>query len=802
MTGQIQSVALWIKSNCNFTRFTIPNSPDVMEYVCIALNSLKLIFLCAYIPPSQPVDTCIQISDFIVNICDHILSLHANYDICICADFNQFNVTQICTALDLVDIDSPPTLGLNRLDRFLCSANIAYRVNCAGGAPISDSDHSSLICTLIDCSRHTHNCKINTVYDLRPSFVNRFLVSLNNVNWDFIKSDLPVDVICTLFHDYISDCILNTIPLRSVPVSHKDKPWITSYIKHLIHERWNAYRSKNFARYNHLKIVVRKKIDEAKADWAKNIHKPDELWKKVNYINSSKNKMSLSNLISSAESIPHLANCINNIFCNNFSKLNCTNLLDSCNFPAVDSLWNIDINDTDVIDFLANYKSCKAFGPDLVPTVLYQKAAHIIAKPLADIFNLCVANCTFPSFWKLAHISPVPKCANPTIQQLRPISLLSLPSKMFESFIFKSVKHIFYCNFDDNQFGFRPNSSTTCALIKLHHHITKLCDNIAVKGVQLVALDYAKAFDCLDHCVIVRKLVDCKFPANFIKLIVSYLTNRKQAVRLCNVNSDWQNVSSGVPQGSILGPSLFSLVMSDLNCIDSSTCIVKFADDVTLSIPLYHSKNAVNLEIENVLNWSQSVGLNLNFKKCVYLLIPTSKDCKPVYIPNFALTSCIKLLGVLFTDNCKWDMHIQHISKIANQRAYALRVLKSFLTSKELIIVYNALVLSVMEYSSPLFVGLNDKNCKLLNSVQRRLHNIICNFNCKCNLFEDLDVRRINKATKLYFQIYNDKTHLLHSIIPIKRTYFIQPYSKTERFKASFIPYTTEHVNKFCINRN
>ena len=132
----------------------------------------------------------------------------------------------------------------------------------------------------------------------------------------------------------------------------------------------------------------------------------------------------------------------------------------------------------------------------------------------------------------------------------------------------------------------------------------------------MIALDYEKAFDSLNHYTIISKLIDCKFPATIIKLIISYLTNRKQSVRISNVTSDWKSITSGVPQGSILGPSLFSLVMSDLNCISSSTGIVKFADDVTLSIPLYYSGNNVISEIENIFKWSDSVGLKLNFTKC------------------------------------------------------------------------------------------------------------------------------------------------------------------------------------------
>ena len=264
----------------------------------------------------------------------------------------------------------------------------------------------------------------------------------------------------------------------------------------------------------------------------------------------------------------------------------------------------------------------------MVPTFVYKISADIIANPLARIYNSCISSSYFPLAWKEAHVVPTPKCYNASINDLRPISLLCIPSKIFERLVFNSVQNIFYSNFDSAQFGFRKNSSTSCALIKLHDHITKYYDNPVVAGIQVFALDYRLAFDCLDHNNIIRKLVRCNFPVSFIKLIFSYLHNRSQRVRLNNILSDLDFVTSGVPQGSIMGPSLFSLVMADLHCIKNSTCLVKFADDISLSIPIFYSCNNVVEEIENIKHWSLSVGLNLNLKKCKYFLY------RVVEIPN------------------------------------------------------------------------------------------------------------------------------------------------------------------------
>ena len=176
-----------------------------------------------------------------------------------------------------------------------------------------------------------------------------------------------------------------------------------------------------------------------------------------------------------------------------------------------------------------------------------------------------------------------------------------------------------------------------------------MLDLSSVSGVQIIAVDYHKAFDSLDHKVIICKLLKCKFPTQFVKLIFSYLQNRTQSVRLKTVISNSIIVNSGIPQGSLIGPAIFALVMSDLNCVDCNTCMVKFADDVTLAVPIFHSTNAVLPEISNLKNWSSTIGLCLNEKKCKYFLVRSSLHAIPVNIPNFSLCHEIKLFILLMT---------------------------------------------------------------------------------------------------------------------------------------------------------
>ena len=590
---------------------------------------------------------------------------------------------------------------------------------------------------------------------------------------------------------------MKVIPVYYVPVSPKDKPWITPLIKHLIHKRWDAFRRKDFARYNELKLLVQRKITKAKSDWVNKLNKPADLWHKVDHFNSRNKTSSIDNLHNLYTNTKDLCDSINSTFCNNFSvsnKQTVESIISDCNsFYETD--WDFIISDDDVYYQLSHLDSKKAFGSDLVPTFVYKISADIIANPLARIYNSCISSSYFPLAWKEAHIVPTPKCYNASINDLRPISLLCIPSKIFERLVFNSVQSIFYSNFDSAQFGFRKNSSTSCALIKLHDHITKYYDNPVVAGIQVFALDYRLAFDCLNHNNIIRKLVRCNFPVSFIKLIFSYLHNRSQRVRLNNILSDLDFVTSGVPQGSIMRPSLFLFVMADLHRIKNSTCLVKFADDISLSIPIFYSCNNVVEEIENIKHRSLSVSLNLNLKKCKYLFVSCSRNSEPIVIPDFTFCTSLKLLGVYFCNNLKWDVHINSILVSASRRAYAFRVLKPNLSRLEIVQVYKSLVLSVLEYCAPLFVGLNKKNFKIINSIQRKFHNIACFSNCKCTLFSDIHIRRQDYSTKLFLNAHSDPNHLLHSIILCKRTFFSQPYCRSELRKCSFVPYTTEIVN-------
>ena len=278
--------------------------------------------------------------------------------------------------------------------------------------------------------------------------------------FDYINnSALSTDSKFSTLQDSITNCFNESIPHTLVPTSARDKPWITPFIKNLIHERWAAYRARNFTRYRKLASLVKKYIDKAKLSWARRASNISDLWSKVHSVLGTNDSNPLSNLYCDSTSPSSLANAINNHFTSVFEASDLSNSNNFSNDGATPTF-----SETDVLLEIKKYSSQKASGLDGVPTVLYKAIAAIISKPLCQLFNSSLQNGVFSSCWKHDKVIALPKCKNPTIKDLRPIFLLPFYSKIFEKVVYKHFRPLFIDQFGSSQFGFRPHSSTCHAL--------------------------------------------------------------------------------------------------------------------------------------------------------------------------------------------------------------------------------------------------------------------------------------------------------------------------------------------------
>ena len=597
---------------------------------------------------------------------------------------------------------------------------------------------------------------------------------------------------CNHFHQVLCDVADACIPVSFVKQTPKDKPWITVKIKSMINARWDAFRSRNFSKYTHLKLKIRKEIQRAKASWTSRLASKN-VWTAIHAHLGTRDKNPIDRLLSQFSSTDEAVEAINFAFSSNFQPkppLHATKSQSSHE-------WKPLVHHTSVLNLLMKLDVKKSSFD--IPNLLYKEAAPIIVDALTHLFQASVEQRKVPNIWKISAVTPIPKCSRPTLQDLRPISLLSTP--FLEIIVLRSdIQQFFMNNFDANQFGFRPRSSTLCALISLDEYVSKHLDNISTAGVAVVSYDLSKAFDKLPHCRIIERLVQLNFPNNFIEWVSSYLDQRQQFVRIGIHSSQPSAVTSGVPQGSVLGPILFVNTISSYPCLPEFP-VFKYADDTTLCFPIdkqnsHLSIQAIHSANERITAWSKDIGLPINLNKSKCLTIKKSDSCPTPDIPNVQTVEVLRILGVFFNSKWNFDNHVAEIVSTSSRRLYAMRILRPFLSKNQLILLYNAFVRSYIEYCAPLFLHLSVRNSKRLGCLQNRFHRLICGKQCSEDCLTNLEDRRSMLSLKLLKSIMN-RDHILHSLLPptLPSGRFCLPFRRTEKRCNSFFPLVCEMFN-------
>jgi len=787
-------VALWIKNDIPAIRENL-NEISEIESILVRLMSCKILLFLLYIPPQVASSAYSRlINDHIIQSLDSALAKYLSYDVIFCGDLNRLNISDICSHFSLANIHGMATYGAAELDYILMSDELAesYSVTTCPPFDRSNVPHLSLLATPKTRKRRSHGVP-RKVYDLRCSNLQKFVSMVQDMKWDFLDDDnLTIDDKCTSFHSHLENAAEETIPTTVVICSARDKPWITPLVKALINQRWYAFRTGNFTLYNHLKTKVRAEISRCKASWTKRMQAKD-LWKTVNAHLGTKTNQPLMSLLSQYESVDCAVEDINRHLASYFQD-NDEDLPDN-EFCETQS-WNVLVTPeliAKLIDLTPNHKA----SPDL-PTILYKKVSSLICKPLSRLIQQSVRERTVPVLWKHASICPIPKTSSPSLRDLRPISLLRFPAKLLEKCVLASVRERILQHYDSTQFGFRPKSSTQCALVSLHDAMTRFLDDPNTSGAMIIAYDYSKAFDRLRTNLILKRLVACGFPSEFIVWARSYLCGRYQSTQVGTISSSRVKITSGVPQGSILGPYLYALTTSEFVKLEPITHIVRYADDTTLCGPIY--KNATNSHIirehENILKWSRDMCLDMNYQKCQCLRIPKVGECEAVTIDGVNAVQEIKILGVYFNTKGNWTTHTTNIIRSSSRKLYALRILKPFLSNNDLKNVYFMLVRSLLEYCAPVFVGLSSTDALRLERVQRRFHRLLCGPNCTDSCLPSLSCRRLALCMK-FLQSCMCPDHILNPCLPpLSRTgRFILPYRATTRRANSFFPFITELYN-------
>jgi len=639
---------------------------------------------------------------------------------------------------------------------------------------------------------------------------------LNQENWETVLNSSNVDTAIEIFLPIIENSIKNCKVTKCIRVPKsktKIKKWITSGIVTSIRSRdklFNKLKKQPFNsglknKYIKYKNLLTKVIKYARDMYfSKNIIKakgdPKKVWNLINeamYNNTSNDKkINISSILDSENKILTDSTDIANQFNTYFATVG-ENIADQIKIHNPDKIYksNIKVNSNTIFlnhitkkEIKSHIQSCKEstsfFTCNLTNHIIKQIIDYILV-PLEHIFNLSLSTGIFPNVFKQTLIIPLFKhgekqnCSN-----YRPISLTYTLSKVLEKCIKTRLYDFLEKSkiFSENQFGFRHNKGTSIALQTLISCIhNKLDQGNSTLGI---FLDVKKAFDSVDHKILLNKLDKYGIRGTPNNLIKSFLENRSQQVRINDVLSSLSLLNYGVPQGTVLGPLLFIVYINDLLNLDTECSIYCFEDDTTI---LIHDLNKINLMrkaskiMTSVKNWFNANSLEINFNKTCYLSFSISKirsldinepieihddkclsttgtcDCNCTYIRG---AESVRYLGVIIDRFLKWNLHIDLTIKKLRSMFCRFKALNNILSPNNVKMVFCAIAQSVYSYGISVWGGTFDKYLSLLRTTINSLLRIAFKKPFRSNtdiLFNTYGILNLKKShakellTNLYF---------------------------------------------------
>ena len=443
------------------------------------------------------------------------------------------------------------------------------------------------------------------------------------------------------------------------------------------------------------------------------------------------------------------------------------------------------VSESQVQRIFKKISSAKATGCDGIPVKFLKCNLRVTIPILTFIINLSLTTLKVPQGWKKAEVIPLFKEGNKSDpSNFRPISVLPAASKILEKCVHKQVySYLSECNIlSKAQFGFRKAHSTTTCILNLLDYLYNCMDNGKMVGV--VFLDLKKAFDTVNHDIMLLKLSKYGLSINAVEWFSSYLKGRVQTVKINGKISRELPTKCGVPQGSVLGPLLFILYINDLEEYLVDSRIGLYADDTALYCTgdsIEDIMLTLQDEIGIVGHWLRANRLSLNVKKTKFVIFGT--PYRTSRLPNLKLTifgeeieqvEVMKYLGVMLDNNLNFSAHIEHLGKKATQKLGAIAKVRKCINRSTTLMLYKSMVLPHFDYCDVVYMNTSIQNLNRLQSIQNSACRIILLADKETRISDmhrDLKLEMLSTRRQIHLNTFNHKNVYVETETTISSMY-------------------------------
>jgi len=669
------------------------------------------------------------------------------------------------------------------------------------------------------------------------------------------------------FSRILLNIMSNFIPHETKKILPRDSPWITKPLKAMIKRKnrlyknykKHGYKEQDKVRLDNFRLECQNAVEAAKNSYIR------ELGNKLhNQRTSEKTYWKIIDKVlnkSKAPRIPPLLvenqfifNCkekailFTKFFCEQCTPFTSNSVLPALNYKTIERIDQVIIEVEDITTIIRKLNPNKATGPDGITSQMLLLCDETIAQPLQIIFKTILSTGIYPENWKRSNVTPIhKKNSKQLISNYRPISLLPICGKVFEKIVFNQLYSYLTRNnlITNKQSGFRPNDSTTNQLLDLVDTIHQSFDANNPLEVRAVFLDLSKAFDKVWHEGILFKLKQNGVSGKLLDLFASYLNNRKQRVVLNGSTADYEDVKSGVPQGSVLGPLLFLIYINDLE--DNIKSQIRFFADDTMLFSIVKdpniSANDLNQDLETIQQWATQWKMKFNpdpSKPATELLFSVkrnSPDHPPLYFNGKVIKEVDehKHLGVILDSKLSFKSHINDKINKTKKIIGTIKNLSKYFPLKTLILMYKSLVRPHFDYCDIIYhippsnngifgrrnesepTDENESLNELMKTIERVQYQAALAISgtwqstSKSKLYTELgleslsDRRSSNRVLKMFKLLNNHSPENLREKLPHYRIprgrnanpnllYEIMP--RTDRYKCSYFPNAITSWNK------